>query len=121
MHASSSKGGAAGLRGLARILAQGGVAVITPDGPRGPARVAAPGVVQLAALTGVPVLPCAVASSRMRLARSWDRMRFPLPFARGVAVMGAPVAVPRDGAQAALPEVAAALTAACERADALAA
>ena len=121
VHASSSKGGAAGLRGLARILAQGGVAVITPDGPRGPARVAAPGVVQLAALTGVPVLPCAVASSRMRLARSWDRMRFPLPFARGVAVMGAPVAVPRDGAQAALPEVAAALTAACERADALAA
>ena len=121
VHASSSKGGAAGLRGLARILAQGGVAVITPDGPRGPARVAAPGVVQLAALTGVPVLPCAVASSRMRLARSWDRMRFPLPFARGVAVLGAPVAVPRDGAQAALPAVAAALTAACERADALAA
>lgn len=120
VHASSSKGGAAGLRGLARILAGGGVAVITPDGPRGPARMAAPGVAQLAALTGVPVLPCAVASSRMRLARSWDRMRFPLPFARGVAVLGAPVAVPRDGAESALPEIAAALTAACERADALA-
>jgi len=120
VHASSSQGGAAGLRGLARILAGGGVAVITPDGPRGPARVAAPGVAQLAALTGVPVLPCAVASSRMRLARSWDRMRFPLPFARGVAVVGAPVAVPRDGAEAALPGIAAALTAACDRADALA-
>jgi lysophospholipid acyltransferase (LPLAT)-like uncharacterized protein len=121
VHASSTRGGASGLRGLARILAGGGVAVITPDGPRGPARVAAPGVAQLAALTGVPVLPCAVASSRMRLARSWDRMRFPLPFARGVAVMAAPIAVPRDGAEAALPEIAAALTAACGRADALAA
>lgn len=121
VHASSSKGGAAGLRGLARILAGGGVAVITPDGPRGPARVAAPGVAQLAALAGVPVLPCAVASSRMRLARSWDRMRFPLPFARGVAVVGAPIAVARGDAAAALPAISAALTAACEQADALAA
>jgi lysophospholipid acyltransferase (LPLAT)-like uncharacterized protein len=120
VHASSSKGGAAGLRGLARILAEGGVAVITPDGPRGPVRVAAPGVAQLAALAGVPVLPCAVASSRMRLARSWDRMRFPLPFARGYAVVGPPVAVARDGAEAALPVIAAALTEACARADAMA-
>lgn len=120
VHASSSKGGATGLRGLARILSDGGVAVITPDGPRGPARVAAPGVAHLAALTGVPVLPCAVASSRMRLARSWDRMRFPLPFARGFAVVGAPVPVARDGAEAALPAIAAALTEACAMADAMA-
>jgi lysophospholipid acyltransferase (LPLAT)-like uncharacterized protein len=119
VHASSSKGGATGLRTLARILAGGGVAVITPDGPRGPARSAAPGVAQLAALAGVPVLPCAVASSRMRLARSWDRMRFPLPFGRGVAVMGAPVAVARDDAAAAIPAIAAALDAACAQADAM--
>lgn len=120
VHASSSKGGAAGLRGLARILSGGGVAVITPDGPRGPARVAAPGVAQLAALSGVPVLPCAAASSRIRLAGSWDRMRFPLPFARGVAVVGAPVSVPRDDAEGALPAIAAALSEACARADAMA-
>ncbi|MBP0464155.1 lysophospholipid acyltransferase family protein [Roseomonas sp. PWR1] len=120
VHASSSRGGATGLRGLARILAGGGVAVITPDGPRGPARVAAPGVAQLAALTGVPVLPCAVASTRMRLAGSWDRMRFPLPFGRGFAVVGAPVAVARDGVEDALPRIAAALTAACEVVDRLA-
>lgn len=120
VHASSSKGGVAGLRGLARILSDGGVAVITPDGPRGPARVAAPGVAQLAALTGVAVLPCAAASTRMRLAGSWDRMRFPLPFGRGFAVVGAPVSVPRDDAEAALPAIAAALSDACARADAMA-
>ncbi len=120
VHGSSSKGGASGLRGLARILAGGGVAVITPDGPRGPARTAAPGVAQLAALTGVPVLPCAVSSSRMRLARSWDRMRFPLPFARGFAVMGAPVVVAREDAAGAIPAITAALNAACAQADALA-
>jgi lysophospholipid acyltransferase (LPLAT)-like uncharacterized protein len=120
VHASSSKGGASGLRGLLRSLTDGGVAVITPDGPRGPVRVAAPGIAQLAALAGVPVLPCAVASSRMRLARSWDRMRFPLPFARGVAVIGAPIPVARDGVDAALPAIAEALNAACAQADAMA-
>jgi hypothetical protein len=119
VHASSSKGGATGLRGLARILAGGGVAVITPDGPRGPARRAAPGVAQLAALSGVSVLPCAVASSRMRCAGSWDRMRFPLPFARGVAVMGAPILVARDDAPAGLVAITAALNEACAQADAM--
>lgn len=120
VHASSSKGGASGLRGLARILSGGGVAVITPDGPRGPARTAAPGVAQLAALTGVAILPCAVASSRMRSARSWDRMRFPLPFARGFAIVGAPVAVTRDNTDAALAAIETALTSACAEVDAMA-
>ncbi|MBW6399110.1 lysophospholipid acyltransferase family protein [Roseomonas sp. HJA6] len=120
VHASSSKGGASGLRGLARILSGGGVAVITPDGPRGPARVAAPGVAQLAALSGVTVLPCAVASTRMRLARSWDRMRFPLPFARGFAMVGEPVEVTRENAEAALAAIEAALTEACDQVDAMA-
>ena len=57
----------------------------------------------------------------MRLAGSWDRMRFPLPFARGVAVMGAPIFVAREDAQAPLPAIAAALNEACAQADAMAA
>lgn len=120
VHASSSKGGATGLRTMLRILAGGGVAVITPDGPRGPARQAALGVAQLAAVSGVPVLPCAVASTRMKLARSWDRMRIPLPFARGFAVVGQPICVARDEAEAALPVITAGLNEACARADTLA-
>jgi lysophospholipid acyltransferase (LPLAT)-like uncharacterized protein len=117
VHASSSKGGAAGLRQLLRVLEGGGVAVITPDGPRGPAREAAPGIAQLAALAGQPVLACGAASSRMRRARSWDRMRFPLPFARAVVVIEAPITVPRDDPASALPAIAAALNRATERAD----
>jgi hypothetical protein len=122
VHASSSRGGAAGLRAMLRVLGAGDMVVITPDGPRGPRRVAAPGVAQLAALSGLPVLPCAARSTRQRVLGSWDRMRLPLPFGRGVLVCGAPVAVAR-GARggeeaAALAAVAAALTAACDAADA---
>lgn len=117
IHASSSKGGAAGLRALLRVLEGGGVAVITPDGPRGPAREAAPGIAQLAALAGLPVLACGAASSRMRRARSWDRMRFPLPFARAVVVLEAPIMVPREDPAAALPAITQALNRATARAD----
>jgi lysophospholipid acyltransferase (LPLAT)-like uncharacterized protein len=119
IHASSSQGGASGLRALLRVLAGSGVAVITPDGPRGPARVAAPGIAQLAGLAGLPVLACGAASSRMRRARSWDRMRFPLPFARAVVVIEAPIAVPRDNPAAALPAITEALIRATDRADTL--
>ena len=104
---------------MLRVLAGGGVAVITPDGPRGPARVAAPGIAQLAGLAGLPVLACGAAASRMRRARSWDRMRFPLPFARAVVVIEAPIAVPRDNPAAALPAITEALIRATDRADTL--
>lgn len=118
VHASSSRGGAAGLRGLLRLLGEGDCVVITPDGPRGPRRRAAPGVAQLAALSGRPVLTCAAGSSRVRRLGSWDRMLLPLPFGRGVVVVQPPLRVGRGEAEAALPAIEAALTAACERADA---
>ncbi len=118
VHASTSRGGATGMRQLLRVLEQGDMVVITPDGPRGPRRRAAPGVAQLAALAGIPVLPCAARTSRARLLRSWDRMVLPLPFARGVLVMGPPVAVDRAAPLAALPAIEAALSAACDTADA---
>lgn len=118
VHASSSRGGAAGLLALMRLLRGGAFVGITPDGPRGPRRQAAPGVVQLAAMSGKPVLPVAGRVSRGIALRSWDRMVIPLPFGRGVLVVGAPILVPRDGAEAALPAVAAGLDAACDAADA---
>ena len=61
---SSSRGGTRGLRVLLDLLAQGDHIAITPDGPRGPRRVAAAGVAQLAALSGAPVLPCAAQTTR---------------------------------------------------------
>jgi hypothetical protein len=102
-----------------RALGRGDIAVITPDGPRGPRRVAAPGVAQIAAVSGLPVVPSAAASTSRRVLRSWDRMMLPLPFGRGVIVAGAPIHVGRGDADAALPAIAAALDAACGRADAL--
>jgi lysophospholipid acyltransferase (LPLAT)-like uncharacterized protein len=116
---SSSKGGAAGVRALLGLLGAGDHIGITPDGPRGPRRVAAPGVAQLAALSGADVLPCAAQISRRWVLGTWDRMVVPLPFARGVVVCGAPIAVAREGWQNAVADIQAALTAATDRADRL--
>ena len=115
----SQKGGSAALRALMAVLNQGGQVVITPDGPRGPRRVAHPGVAQLAALAGVPVIPCGAQVSRRRVLGTWDRMVVPVPFGRGAIVCGAPIAVPRAGWAEALPGIEKALDDAANRADAL--
>ena len=116
---STSRGGAKGLRILLNLLASGDHIAITPDGPRGPRRVAAAGVAQLAALSGVRVLPCAAQTTRRWVLRTWDRMVVPKPFGRGVVVCLPTIAVSRHSWQEAVPAIAAALTAAAERADRL--
>ncbi len=113
------RGGAAGVRAMLAVLAEGAYVGITPDGPRGPRRRASPGVAQLAALSGEPVLPCAAQVSHRRLLGTWDRMVLPLPFGRGVVAVGAPIAVPREGWEAFLPRIEAALTEAADTADRL--
>ena len=116
---SSSRGGAGGLRKLLSILSNGDHIAITPDGPRGPRRVAASGVAQLAALSGVPVLPCAAQTTRRWVLHTWDRMVVPKPFGRGVVVCLPTIFVGHDHWQDAVPAICAALTEAADTADRL--
>jgi lysophospholipid acyltransferase (LPLAT)-like uncharacterized protein len=113
---STSRGGAAGLRELARLITAGHPVGLTPDGPRGPRRRAAPGVAQLAALTGAPVFCAAAATARAITLKSWDAMRIPLPFGRGALIASDPVLVPRDNWQGARLDIEAQLTANLARA-----
>lgn len=93
---SSSRGGAAALRGLVRHIKGGATAAILVDGPRGPARQSKIGVVSLARLTSTPITPVAFSASAAVRLRSWDRTVVPLPFARVVARFGEPIHVPSD-------------------------
>jgi lysophospholipid acyltransferase (LPLAT)-like uncharacterized protein len=116
---SSSRGGAKGMRVLLNLIGGGDHIAITPDGPRGPRRVAAAGVAQIAALSGVPVLPCAAQTTRRWVLRTWDRMVVPKPFGRGVVVCLPTISVPRDAWEDAVPAIGAAMTAAADKADQL--
>jgi lysophospholipid acyltransferase (LPLAT)-like uncharacterized protein len=97
---SSSRGGGEAARALVARLRHGGDIAVVPDGPRGPRRQLQPGVVALAALTGAPIVPLAVAARPARRLRSWDEFMIPLPFARCALVLGAPLAVARDADRA---------------------
>ncbi len=99
---SSRRGGREALRGLVRKLQAGESIGITPDGPRGPRMRAQDGVIALARLTGIPILPAAAAVSRRVVLNTWDRLVVSLPFSRGAMVWGNPIAVPRDADDAAL-------------------
>jgi lysophospholipid acyltransferase (LPLAT)-like uncharacterized protein len=119
IHGSSTRGGAAGLRNLLAVLRRGEIIGITPDGPRGPSRQAAAGVAQLAALSGVPVVPLAARTSRRIKLNTWDRMPVPLPFGRGVVVCGPAIQVPRHDWKTTLPLITDALNQTASRADQL--
>lgn len=93
---SATRGGVGGLLRLVRTVREGTSVVILPDGPRGPRYVAKGGVVQLARLTGVPIVPITYAASRVWRLGSWDQLVLPLPFARFEVAVGAPIAVPAD-------------------------
>jgi lysophospholipid acyltransferase (LPLAT)-like uncharacterized protein len=114
---SSTRGGAAGLRNLLTVLKQGALIGITPDGPRGPRRQAAFGVAQLAALSGVPIVPLAACTSRRIRLGTWDRMPIPLPFGRGVVVCGPAIHVPRHGWKDTVPAITDGLNEAARRAE----
>ena len=93
---SASKGAAAAIKQMLKVLKKGDVAVITPDGPRGPRMRAQEGVVRLAALSGVPVYPVSYSTTRGKVLGSWDRFFLAAPFSRGVVIWGDGIEVPRQ-------------------------
>jgi hypothetical protein len=93
---SSSRGGAAALRGLVRLVSSGTTVSLPVDGPKGPPRRAKLGVVSLARLTGVAITPLAFSARPCMRFGSWDGTLLPSPFARVTCHLGAPIAVQRD-------------------------
>lgn len=92
---SSSRGGASAVRQMVKTLKAGEYVGITPDGPRGPRMRTTEGVVQVARMAGVPIIPSAYSVRNRRVLRSWDRFQVALPFTRGIILWGEPIDVPR--------------------------
>jgi hypothetical protein len=98
---STSRGGRRAMVQLLREMKAGRAAGFALDGPRGPARVAQPGAVWLAAETGHPLLPFHLEASSCWSLRSWDRTQVPKPFSTVALVIGAPMIVAKDGLESA--------------------
>ena len=87
---SSSRKGVAAMLQLADVMANGRDAVITPDGPRGPAYEIGPGIVFLAQKSGAAVVPINMEYSGCWRLKSWDRFILPRPFSTVRVVLGSP-------------------------------
>jgi len=99
---SSSRGAIGSLKGVARVVSEGGDVMIAPDGPRGPREEAKVGAILLASLTGAPIVPWSWCGSRMKVLKSWDRLRIPMPFSRCSFVGGKSIEVPKGCSRAEL-------------------
>ncbi len=93
---SSSRRGRQALLELTSCAERGYDLAITPDGPRGPCYTVQDGVMSLAQVTGLPIVPVSYHLGWKITLGSWDRFQIPLPFGRCDMIFGEPVRVPRD-------------------------
>ena len=85
---SSSRGGREAFRELVGFAREPIDLGITPDGPRGPRHKVKAGVVQLARVSGRPIVPLAFVCSHGHRFKSWDRFLLPYPRGRAVYYFG---------------------------------
>ena len=93
---SSSRRGAQALRELTDWAGKGYDLAITPDGPRGPKYVVQEGVIMLAQITGLPIVPFSGQIHSKKILGSWDGFQLPFPFSRCDVHVGEFLRVPRE-------------------------
>ena len=106
---SSTRGSTKGLRALIRAARAGRDLALTPDGPRGPARVFKPGALLVARATGLPLIPVAVSAPTAWRLATWDSFMVPKPLARVEIRYDRPHWIPSGSTEEQLGEHAAAL------------
>jgi lysophospholipid acyltransferase (LPLAT)-like uncharacterized protein len=97
---STSRRGPQAMLELTTWAERGYDLTITPDGPRGPCYEIQEGVISLAQVTGLPVVPVAFNVNWKLRVKSWDRFQIPLPFARCEVVVGRVMRVPPEATDA---------------------
>lgn len=93
---STSRRGAQALLELTSWTDRGYAVAITPDGPRGPRYEIHEGILSLAQVTGLRILPVCVHAPHKLQFRSWDRFQVPLPFAAAEVRFGEAMGLARD-------------------------
>lgn len=93
---SSSRHAREGLLGLVGVIDEGGPAIFTADGPRGPIYRTKMGPIKLAQLTGAPIGAFHLEPEHAWVMKSWDRFLVPKPFTRIVVSWSRYMDVPAD-------------------------
>lgn len=93
---SSTRGGREALNTLKSLAKAGSNIGHIVDGPRGPFGVVKPGLLRIAQVTGLPILPTITSGEHNWVVNSWDRFLAPKPFSRVVIRFGSPIFIAED-------------------------
>lgn len=91
---SANTTGALALRDMHRLFQRGVSVVTVGDGPTGPKSVLKSGVVLMARIAHVPLVPIGCAADKAWFLNRWDDFIIPKPFSRIVLAIGQPIPVP---------------------------
>ena len=93
---SANVSGALALRDQQAMMRKGYSIVTTPDGPQGPQHELKTGIVVMARVGKIPIVPVSCAADRAWYLDRWDRFMIPKPFARVVIGVGEPYLIPKE-------------------------
>jgi lysophospholipid acyltransferase (LPLAT)-like uncharacterized protein len=96
---STSRRGPQALLEMTSHAKKGYDLAVTPDGPRGPRYVVQHGVIDLAQVTGLPIIPVTCNTQSKVCLKSWDCFQIPLPFSKCELILNEPIFVPREADQ----------------------
>ena len=95
---SSKRHGTSAALGLIDNLKDGGSIGIMVDGPKGPKRKVKDGIINIAKLSGIPIIPVSWQSKNRTFHKfnTWDEFQIPFGPCKTVALFGEPIHIPND-------------------------
>ncbi len=93
---STNRQGVLAVRDMIKALKRGSNVAFTVDGPKGPIYEVKEGLIRLAKMAKVPIIPVMGATKHKFIFNSWDKYEVPYWFSRAIAIYGEPVFVPKD-------------------------
>ena len=95
---SAGRHGVAGSIALLEKLKEGNNVAITVDGPTGPVYKVKEGIINIAKLSGVPIVPCAWYSPEKSLVEfpTWDKFKVTIGPCTTVTLYGEPIKIPPE-------------------------
>lgn len=93
---SSNRRRLSSLKEIISFIKKGYNFLITPDGPRGPAREINGAIINIASNSELPIIPATCAAKKGKIFNSWDKFMLPYPFNKIEIIFDKPIYVPHN-------------------------
>jgi len=93
---STKRQGMLAIRSMIKAIKKGSSVAFTVDGPKGPRQQVKEGLIKIAQIAKVPIIPTMPATKHKFTFNSWDKYELPHWFSRSVAVYGEPIFIPEN-------------------------